>query len=68
MASDDMSYNAILDPAESEVKKLFLRNGVGGCVEVCVERALLPAGFAVMQASGQECPLHTGKREEIWQP
>jgi hypothetical protein len=24
-----------------------------------VERALLPAGFHVPQASGQECPLHT---------
>jgi hypothetical protein len=25
----------------------------------CVERALLPAGFWELQASGQECPLHT---------
>jgi hypothetical protein len=26
---------------------------------VRVERALLPSGFVVLQASGQECPLHT---------
>ncbi len=36
--------------------------GVWNCVEKdCVERALLPAGFEVLQASGQECPLHTNK-------
>jgi hypothetical protein len=30
-----------------------------------VERAILPAGFLELQASGQECPLHTNQGDSL---